>query len=170
MQLDLTVNSEITSSSTYQASSFGHLFLDKKLLNQISRAEFEKPTSIQAQVGFNLIRFFACKFIGHILIPHPHFHKKCFQAIPAILRGRDVLGLAETGSGKTLAYLWPAIIHIINQDELSEGDGPIAVVVVPTRQGIIKFIELCIINKFLQGIGYSGTKFYSQLMVMLVYL
>ncbi len=37
------------------------------------------------------------------------------QAIPAALSGRDVLGVAKTGSGKTAAYLWPAIIHIMDQ-------------------------------------------------------
>lgn len=57
-----------------------------------------------------------------------------FQLIPAALSGRDVLGIAKTGSGKTVAYLWPAIIHIMDQAALKEGDGPIALVVVPTRE------------------------------------
>lgn len=56
------------------------------------------------------------------------------QAIPAALSGRDVLGIAKTGSGKTMAYVWPAIIHIMDQPDLKEGDGPIALVVVPTRE------------------------------------
>jgi ATP-dependent RNA helicase DDX46/PRP5 len=34
------------------------------------------------------------------------------QAIPAVMSGRDVIGIAETGSGKTLAYLLPMIRHI----------------------------------------------------------
>lgn len=34
------------------------------------------------------------------------------QAIPAIMSGRDVIGIAETGSGKTLAYLIPMFRHI----------------------------------------------------------
>ena len=39
-----------------------------------------------------------------------------------------------TGSGKTLAYLLPAIIHINNQPYLEKGDGPIALVLAPTRE------------------------------------
>lgn len=57
-----------------------------------------------------------------------------FQAIPAALSGRDVLGIAKTGSGKTAAYLWPAIVHIMDQPDLKAGEGPIALVVVPTRE------------------------------------
>jgi len=34
------------------------------------------------------------------------------QAIPCIMSGRDVIGIAETGSGKTLAYVLPMIRHI----------------------------------------------------------
>lgn len=37
-------------------------------------------------------------------------------------------------SGKTLAYIVPAIIHILNQPKLQPGDGPIALVVAPTRE------------------------------------
>ena len=50
------------------------------------------------------------------------------------MSGRDVLGIAKTGSGKTVAYLWPAIVHIMDQRELAEGDGPIVLIVVPTRE------------------------------------
>ena len=34
------------------------------------------------------------------------------QALPAIMSGRDVIGIAETGSGKTLAFLLPMLRHI----------------------------------------------------------
>jgi len=34
------------------------------------------------------------------------------QALPIILSGNDMVGIAATGSGKTLAYLLPAIIHV----------------------------------------------------------
>nr|CAD2170574.1 unnamed protein product [Meloidogyne enterolobii] len=84
--------------------SFGHFQFDKPIMNLIVKNEFEKPTPIQS------------------------------QAVPAALSGRDVLGLAKTGSGKTLAYIWPTIVHIMNQEELAPGDGPIALIVVPTRE------------------------------------
>jgi ATP-dependent RNA helicase DDX5/DBP2 len=46
----------------------------------------------------------------------------------------DVVGLAETGSGKTLAFVLPAIVHIQAQPKLERGDGPIALVLAPTRE------------------------------------
>ena len=48
--------------------------------------------------------------------------------------GRDVIAVAETGSGKTLAYLLPAIVHINSQPYLEPGDGPIVLVLAPTRE------------------------------------
>lgn len=35
--------------------------------------------------------------------------------------------------GKTLAYILPALVHITYQDKLQRGDGPIALVLAPTR-------------------------------------
>ena len=56
------------------------------------------------------------------------------QAIPAILSGRDVIGIAKTGSGKTLAFLLPMFRHILDQDPLDEMDGPISLIMSPTRE------------------------------------
>ena len=56
------------------------------------------------------------------------------QAIPALLQGRDVVGIAKTGSGKTAAFLLPALVHAMDQPELSKGDGPIVLVLAPTRE------------------------------------
>ncbi|PSN51101.1 putative ATP-dependent RNA helicase DDX17 [Blattella germanica] len=56
------------------------------------------------------------------------------QGWPIALSGRDMVGIAQTGSGKTLAYILPAIVHINNQEELSNDDGPIALVLAPTRE------------------------------------
>lgn len=50
------------------------------------------------------------------------------------LLGRDLIGVAETGSGKTLAYILPGIVHINAQPILASGDGPIALVLAPTRE------------------------------------
>ncbi|KAL4002161.1 DEAD/DEAH box helicase family protein [Acanthocheilonema viteae] len=85
-------------------TAFAHFGFDEALMNAIRKSEYEHPTPIQS------------------------------QSIPAALSGRDVLGIAKTGSGKTVAYLWPAIIHIMDQPDLKEGDGPIALVIVPTRE------------------------------------
>ncbi|XP_078286469.1 putative ATP-dependent RNA helicase DDX17 isoform X1 [Rhinoraja longicauda] len=56
------------------------------------------------------------------------------QGFPAALSGRDMVGIAQTGSGKTLAYLLPAIVHINHQPFLERGDGPICLVLAPTRE------------------------------------
>eukprot|EP01002_Notosolenus_urceolatus_P014212 NODE_546_length_1977_cov_25.780602_g438_i0.p1 GENE.NODE_546_length_1977_cov_25.780602_g438_i0~~NODE_546_length_1977_cov_25.780602_g438_i0.p1 ORF type:complete len:616 (-),score=151.92 NODE_546_length_1977_cov_25.780602_g438_i0:130-1935(-) len=45
-----------------------------------------------------------------------------------------MLGTASTGSGKTLAYLLPAFRHILDQPGLVPFDGPIVLVMVPTRE------------------------------------
>lgn len=47
--------------------------------------------------------------------------------IVSFYSGYNLVGIAQTGSGKTLAYILPAIIHINNQPNIKQGDGPIAV-------------------------------------------
>ena len=56
------------------------------------------------------------------------------QAIPALLCGRDLVAIAQTGQGKTLAYLLPMLKHVVAQDPIRIGDGPIGLVVAPTRE------------------------------------
>ena len=56
------------------------------------------------------------------------------QGWPMALSGRDMVGIAQTGSGKTLAYTLPAIVHINAQPLLAPGDGPIVLVLAPTRE------------------------------------
>ncbi|KAI3512545.1 hypothetical protein L1887_19861 [Cichorium endivia] len=74
------------------------------VMQEIVKAGFTEPTAIQA------------------------------QGWPMALKGRDLIGIAETGSGKTLAYLLPAIVHVNAQPILAPGDGPIVLVLAPTRE------------------------------------
>jgi len=74
------------------------------VLDAIVAQGYEQPTSIQA------------------------------QGWPIAMSGHDLVGVAQTGSGKTLAYILPAIVHINNQPEIKRGDGPIALVLAPTRE------------------------------------
>ncbi|XP_040573324.1 ATP-dependent RNA helicase DDX42 [Lepeophtheirus salmonis] len=85
-------------------TSFGHFGFDEVLLKSIRKSEFTQPTPIQS--------------IG----------------IPVCLSGRDAIGIAKTGSGKTATFLWPIIIHIQHQRPLLNGEGPIALILVPTRE------------------------------------
>ena len=45
-----------------------------------------------------------------------------------------MVGIAATGSGKTLAFILPAIVHVNAQELLEHGDGPIVLVLTPTRE------------------------------------
>ena len=58
------------------------------------------------------------------------------EALPRMLRGESVVGIAETGSGKTLAYALPILQALkqleLNGDAVSEPGCPRAVVIVPT--------------------------------------
>ena len=46
----------------------------------------------------------------------------------------NMVGIAMTGSGKTFGYLLPGIIHVNHQPYLERGDGPIVLVLAPTRE------------------------------------
>lgn len=85
-------------------SSFAHLGFDEQLMRAIRRSEYTQPTPVQA------------------------------AGVPAALSGRDIIGIARTGSGKTCAFLWPLLVHIMDQKELAPGDGPIGLILAPTRE------------------------------------
>jgi ATP-dependent RNA helicase DDX5/DBP2 len=83
--------------------------------------------------------FEEASFPDYILEEIKHFGFKKptpiqMQGFPVALSGRDVVGIADTGSGKTLAFLLPGIVHILAQEELRRGDGPIVLVLAPTRE------------------------------------
>lgn len=64
------------------------------------------------------------------------------QAIPLVLSGMDLVGVAKTGSGKTLAYLLPAVVHIEAQEPIEDYDlTPIAIVLAPTRELAVQIHE-----------------------------
>lgn len=111
--------------------------VSKKEMDVLKKLSFEKPTPIQC------------------------------QAIPAIMSGRDLIGIAKTGSGKTIAFILPMFRHILDQPQLEDGDGPIAIIMSPTR-------ELCMqigkdIKKFSKSLNlraccvYGGTGISEQI-------
>ncbi|GMF97480.1 unnamed protein product [[Candida] boidinii] len=56
-------------------------------------------------------------------------------AIPMVLTGKDIIGIAQTGSGKTLAFLIPLLNYIMKLPPLESGyDGPYCLILVPTRE------------------------------------
>ncbi|KFY69046.1 hypothetical protein V496_00589 [Pseudogymnoascus sp. VKM F-4515 (FW-2607)] len=78
--------------------------LNIQSLDVIKRLGYERPTAIQ------------------------------MQALPAIMSGRDVIGVAKTGSGKTMAFMLPMFRHIRDQPPLEGSDGPIGLIMTPTRE------------------------------------
>uniref|UniRef100_A0A7N8Y9M0 ATP-dependent RNA helicase n=1 Tax=Mastacembelus armatus TaxID=205130 RepID=A0A7N8Y9M0_9TELE len=57
------------------------------------------------------------------------------QTIPVLLSGRDGVVRSQTGSGKTLSYAVPVVQSLQSvQPKVSRSDGPLAVVIVPTRE------------------------------------
>ncbi|KAM7258548.1 hypothetical protein ACFE04_014289 [Oxalis oulophora] len=78
--------------------------LSSKLLETIKKLNFERPMPIQS------------------------------QALPVIMSGRDCIGIAKTGSGKTLAFVLPMLRHIKDQAPVVAGDGPIGLIMAPTRE------------------------------------
>ncbi|XP_074495856.1 ATP-dependent DNA helicase DDX31 [Sebastes fasciatus] len=57
------------------------------------------------------------------------------QTIPVLLSGRDAVVRSQTGSGKTLSYAVPIVQSLqAVQQKISRSDGPLAVIIVPTRE------------------------------------
>ena len=85
-------------------TSFADAGLPDYVMKEIQRQKYSEPTAIQA------------------------------QGWPVALSGQNMVGIAMTGSGKTLAFLAPGIVHINHQPYLERGDGPIVLVLAPTRE------------------------------------
>ncbi|KAK4259869.1 hypothetical protein QN277_006157 [Acacia crassicarpa] len=84
--------------------SWNQIGLTSKILETIKKLNYAKPLPIQA------------------------------QALPVIMSGRDCIGIAKTGSGKTLAFVLPMLRHIKDQPPVVSGDGPIGLIMAPTRE------------------------------------
>ncbi|CAI4051666.1 hypothetical protein SUVZ_14G2090 [Saccharomyces uvarum] len=80
------------------------------------------------------------------------------QGWPMALSGRDMVGIAATGSGKTLSYCLPGIVHINAQPLLAPGDGPIVLVLSPTRELAVQIQTEC--SKFGQSSRIRNTCVY----------
>ena len=83
------------------------------ILTEIKKAGFAKPSPIQC------------------------------QAWPMALSGRDLVAVSATGSGKTIAFALPAMIHINAQPLLAPGDGPIVLILAPTRELAVQIQQEC---------------------------
>ncbi|HEX4173047.1 MAG TPA: DEAD/DEAH box helicase [Acetobacteraceae bacterium] len=85
-------------------NTFTHLGLAESLLRALARERLVEPTPIQA------------------------------TAIPHLLAGRDLLGIAQTGTGKTAAFALPMLQHLITAPSRPAHFATRALVLAPTRE------------------------------------
>lgn len=88
-------------------SSFEDFKLNKQLLTAIQESGLKEPTEIQK------------------------------KAIPSVLSGQDVMGIAQTGTGKTAAFALPILMNL----KYAQGEDARALVLSPTRELAIQLGE-----------------------------
>jgi len=89
--------------------SFSVLGLDAKILRAVTEAGYTEPTPIQS------------------------------AAIPPILAGHDLIGIAQTGTGKTAAFTLPILTKLAAQPDPRRGTK--VLVVAPTRELVVQIEE-----------------------------
>src|SRR5256714_8327604 len=62
-------------------------------------------------------------------------------AIPLILAGHDIIGIAQTGTGKTAAFVLPILMKLAASKPSGQIRGPRALVVAPTRELVVQIEE-----------------------------
>lgn len=72
------------------------------------------------------------------------------KAIPIILQGKDLIGVAQTGTGKTAAFVLPIISEIIDS---GESDFTQALVIVPTRELAIQIDQVVAAYSYFTGVS-----------------
>jgi len=88
-------------------TSFESFNLNKQLLNAVADLGFSVPTEIQQ------------------------------KAIPVILGGQEIIGIAQTGTGKTAAYLLPLLM----KTKFAQASEPRALILAPTKELTIQIAE-----------------------------
>jgi len=63
------------------------------------------------------------------------------QSIPALLRGRDLLGVAQTGTGKTAAFVLPMLQRLQEANAMPARKCPRALILAPTRELALQIHE-----------------------------
>lgn len=91
---------------------FSKFRIQDEIIRSLKRLDFKKPTDIQ------------------------------YKAIPAILKGEDVLAIAQTGTGKTAAFAIPILDMIQEKKTSKRSDGIKCVVMVPTHELAIQIKEV----------------------------
>lgn len=85
-------------------NNFEHLGLSGEILQALKSEGYETPTPIQA------------------------------KAIPVMLSGRDIVGIAQTGTGKTAAFVLPLLQQLLDNFSRPQGKCCNALIMAPTRE------------------------------------
>ena len=92
-------------------TTFADLGLTERLLKALDDAQYTHPTPIQQ------------------------------NAIPMLLDGKDLFGIAQTGTGKTAAFILPLLHHLQADDIKAEPRMPRALILAPTRELALQISE-----------------------------
>jgi len=92
-------------------TTFTELKLGAPLLQALATEGYETPTPIQA------------------------------QAIPPLLEGRDLLGIAQTGTGKTAAFALPLLQRLTSTDRRAGPRSVRALILTPTRELCVQILD-----------------------------
>jgi len=120
-----------------QLTNFTDLGLAKPLLKALAAEGYEKPTPIQA------------------------------QAIPGVMAGRDLLGIAQTGTGKTAAFALPILHRLAEDRRPAPRRGCRVLVLSPTRELATQIAES--FRTYGAGLGmtvavvFGGAKYGAQI-------
>ncbi|HVO02998.1 MAG TPA: DEAD/DEAH box helicase [Candidatus Cybelea sp.] len=101
----------MTSTTTNEISTFAELPLTAPLMQAVKEAGYERPTPIQV------------------------------RAIPHLLEGRDLLGLAQTGTGKTAAFVLPILQRLMETKKRAHPKSMRTLILTPTRELAVQIVE-----------------------------
>jgi ATP-dependent RNA helicase RhlE len=107
----LTTSTHTNTSTTHEIALFADLSLTAPLMQAVKEAGYERPTPIQA------------------------------RAIPHLLQGRDLLGLAQTGTGKTAAFVLPLLQRLMETRKRAAPKSMRALILTPTRELAVQIVE-----------------------------
>jgi ATP-dependent RNA helicase RhlE len=100
-----------TTNKTPEIALFADLALTAPLMQAVQESGYERPTPIQA------------------------------RAIPHLLQGRDLLGLAQTGTGKTAAFVLPMLQRLLETRKRAAPKSMRALILTPTRELAVQILE-----------------------------
>jgi ATP-dependent RNA helicase RhlE len=90
---------------------FSNFGFDREILRAIEKAGYTRPTPVQA------------------------------AAIPKVMQGNDVIGIAQTGTGKTAAFVLPMLHRLAHSNREGQPRGLKTLILAPTRELAVQIME-----------------------------